>query len=180
MSTDIIFSTGIISQLSVAEEKRLAEREASLALLRKMLGNSSAVIDRLPSGVPILPDYPDLHISISHSADFVAVAVASLPIGIDIQTPSHKLERVKERFVSELDCIPAVCSDPLLLLWTIKEAVYKANLTSEIPLKSIVIDSITISGNNYISEVSILGRQFRCQSHFYNSFCLSTAIPHKK
>lgn len=139
---DIKVAINYISSLSSAPDKRGAERGASLALLRNMLDDNSAIIDRHPSGAPFLPGYPDKVISISHSGDYIAISIGNSPQGIDIQIPSPKLNRVASRFISSDDAMPPSCSDPLLLLWTIKEAVYKAALTPGLPLHSIVILSI--------------------------------------
>jgi 4'-phosphopantetheinyl transferase len=82
------------------------------------------------SGKPYLADRPDLHVSISHSGDWVACAVAGVPVGVDIE----RIDR--RRATSEL--IEEVCSDEeqrlirrlpptrresfFTELWTLKEA----------------------------------------------------------
>lgn len=113
---DIKVAINYISSLSSAPDKRGAERGASLALLRNMLDDNSAIIDRHPSGAPFLPGYPDKVISISHSGDYIAISIGNSPQGIDIQIPSPKLNRVASRFISSDDAMPPSCSDPLLLL----------------------------------------------------------------
>lgn len=69
-------------------------------------------------------------VSFSHSGDFAACAVATAPgvrLGVDVQTPDGRLGGLSRRFVSPGDAsfIDAGFSDPLLMLWTLKEAASK-------------------------------------------------------
>lgn len=186
--------TASISALSGATGKREREREAALALLRRMLGDSEAAIGHKSSGAPFIPERSDICLSVSHSGDLVAVALSTAPLGIDIQIPSARLERVRSRFISPLDAMPDVAvegRDPLLIMWTIKEAVYKAALTEGLPLKSIIVKSIEKkiggesdersckSGENsschWLSTVEAAGRAFSCITRFRDSACLTVA-----
>ena len=53
------------------------------ALLRRLLGND-AIIERLPSGQPVLSD-GSAFISIAHCDDYVVCAISEKPVGIDIE-----------------------------------------------------------------------------------------------
>ncbi|WP_396122726.1 4'-phosphopantetheinyl transferase family protein [Actinokineospora sp. UTMC 2448] len=68
-----------------------AERHASRALLGVLLdavGAGAQRLSRLDSGRPVLPDRPDLAVSLSHSGGTVAAAVArGRSIGVDVQIP---------------------------------------------------------------------------------------------
>ena len=83
---------------------------------------SHIALDHDVHGAPLLVGSP-LHISISHSRHFAAIALhPHLRIGIDIEEPrGEQLAKVKTRFVHPDD--PPI---DLLTAWTIKEAVYKA------------------------------------------------------
>lgn len=93
-------------------------------LLKAVCGESD--FEHLPSGMPFLPN-SDVRISFSHTKGYVAlIASRKKMVGIDIEYPSERVGRVKERFLSraELECfghhLPSV-----LLAWCAKEALYK-------------------------------------------------------
>jgi len=72
------------------------------------------------------------HFSISHCGDFAAAIVSSeRRVGIDIEIPTEKIERISAKFLNEeelrwLDRItPADRENFLTLLWSAKESVFK-------------------------------------------------------
>jgi 4'-phosphopantetheinyl transferase len=69
------------------------------------------------------------HISITHSGDYSAVIINEhLTVGIDIEKPALRIERVSERFLSdkELSFIePNNKWNHLTVCWTAKEALFK-------------------------------------------------------
>lgn len=83
-------------------------------------------------GAPYLPMLPDKSISISHSRDLCALAIApaGMSIGVDIESEREQLRRVAPRVLSlgELRLYDDG-ADGLLKAWTLKEALYKAALT---------------------------------------------------
>lgn len=110
----------------VAHATRRCERLAArLALLQ--LGVSAPVV-YTSQGKPEIFD-ESAHISISHTRGWVAVAVSSRPIGIDVERWSARPLRAAARFLSERerDWLSASdgAADAATLLWSAKEAVYK-------------------------------------------------------
>ncbi len=79
----------------------------------------------LSSGKPVLND--GQYISISHSNNYVVVAVSSQPVGIDIEQPHPKLIKINSRFKHPDDEFPALTEELVQLqyLWTAKESIYK-------------------------------------------------------
>lgn len=80
------------------------------------------------NGEPYLVDYPQ-HISISHTKNYVAVAIAPFRIGIDIEYNSSRVWRIGEKFLNEQE-LAAIHTSPeavkrMLLYWCSKEALYK-------------------------------------------------------
>ena len=69
------------------------------------------------------------HISITHSDDYSAVIINEYhTVGIDIEKPAKRIERVSGRFLSddELEFIDVNnCWDHLTICWTAKEALFK-------------------------------------------------------
>ena len=90
---------------------------------------------------PYLPD-EQYHFSISHCGDYAAAIVSNKQrVGIDIEIPAEKVEKIKEKFLSEEEIlkfeIPRLTDGqenskfathdlaPLTLLWSAKESVFK-------------------------------------------------------
>ena len=69
----------------------------------------------------------DIHISISHSSKSILMGLSYIPIGIDIEEIHPRILRVKSKFLHPEES-PYYSSDKiedLVLLWTIKESMYK-------------------------------------------------------
>lgn len=81
---------------------------------------------------PFLPGDP-YHFSISHCGDYAAAIVSkNSRVGIDIEIPVEKIEKIKNKFLGEkelflfhADGFQALNSELLTILWSAKESVYK-------------------------------------------------------
>lgn len=112
------------------------------------------------NGKPFLEGCP-LQFSLSHSGDFVAVAISDKFVGVDIQE-MREIDLDSRRFVfSEEDEKFFQESedkiDAFYSLWTIKEAVYKFDGT---PFKEVTIKdaaSITVENNYKLAFISLSG-----------------------
>lgn len=80
-------------------------------------------------GKPLLQDHPDIHFSLSHCHEAVAVAVSDHPVGIDIETTGHYSAEVARRVMNddEMRKIEASAQPEVAFtrLWTMKESLYK-------------------------------------------------------
>ena len=119
--------------LSQGEEERLTtihsqKKQREFLAIRHLLQQAQLPTTALyytPEGKPQLEGQ---YISISHSQDFVMIALSPRPIGIDIERCTPRILRLAPRFTSwqalpdmnELTQIQAYTQ-----LWTIKEALYK-------------------------------------------------------
>lgn len=79
----------------------------------------------LSSGKPVCKN--GKFISISHSGEYVVVAVSDEPLGVDIERKNPKLQRIATRFRHIDDVVPHVEDSltQLQFLWTAKESIYK-------------------------------------------------------
>lgn len=143
----------LASLLSAEERQRQASyRRAegqhqfllSRGLLRRVLGKISGQapeqlqFERLASGKPLLTDFPELHFSLSHSGQWIGLAVScESPIGIDIEQPQKPRDflRIAHHYFHPQECA-LLEAPPLELmpmhfyrLWTMKEAFFKARGT---------------------------------------------------
>lgn len=79
---------------------------------------------------PFLPGEP-FHFSVSHCGDYAAAIVSTENrVGVDIEVPHPKIERVKHKFLSEnemalLSSAGADKRQLLTMAWSVKEAVFK-------------------------------------------------------
>jgi phosphopantetheinyl transferase len=97
-------------------------------------------INYLKSGKPIIKNGAK-HISISHCKNYVAFAVASHHIGIDIEECHGRIFKVKDRFLNEKEK-ELFDQDSILELtisWCVKEALFKLNEDSGLSFKNDLI-----------------------------------------
>ena len=77
------------------------------------------------NGKPLLPKG---YISISHDSNYVAVMLSKKKCGIDLQSESTKVMRIKHKFYDEDDAEIIGQEVPFYtLIWSLKEALYKVN-----------------------------------------------------
>lgn len=109
-------------------EGRILEWTAVRVLLCTMLGRQ-VHIEYDEKGAPHLADYEGLHISISHTKGYVAIALSEGHcVGIDVEqierNPTTRIERVRSRFMRDDEMAETIVG--LLLHWSAKETAYKA------------------------------------------------------
>ena len=106
--------------------------------LRKRSAPDGIVVSRSKLGKPYLPQYPALHISVSHSGSWFVCAVSSQPVGVDLQehtplrdeTPENAARRyckIAGRFFHPLEA-SFVLENPqehFFPVWTAKESYVK-------------------------------------------------------
>ena len=81
-------------------------------------------IDYTEVGAPCLRDIP-IYISVSHSADRVAVAFSAEPCAVDIESTERNFARVKDHYLTAEE--QRLADDPrwLATAWSAKETLYK-------------------------------------------------------
>jgi len=117
-----------------ARRTRVAARAALRLVLGRRLGLPPAAVPlaRTPAGKLVVPGWAG-DCSVSHCDGLAAVALAPVPVGVDVERRDPAalreaadafLHPVERRALAGLD--PAAAADRLALLWTGKEAVAKA------------------------------------------------------
>lgn len=111
--------------LSVKSARIRLEKIAIRVLLKTILGEEQNIVYN-EAGRPFLHG-KDLHVSISHTNGFVAIALNKAnEVGLDIEYISDKILRVKERIVSDAEYIDLSQElTHLLLHWCAKESMFK-------------------------------------------------------
>lgn len=115
-------------------ERRSVEQRAVELILSELLGESTPRRGYDPLGRPILLDYPDRSLSISHTEGHAAVLLTSSPDGtpgVDIETYRPQLYDVASRYLHPDEWERVQATSPLTelqlrsLLWSAKETAYK-------------------------------------------------------
>lgn len=107
-----------------------ASRAAVAGLLRHALG-PDVCLDHREDGAPLLSSHPGLHVTISHSRHYAAVALGPERLGLDVEEPREQLRRVAPRVLSEEETAKFRDLSQLLRAWTVKEALYKLHPGAE-------------------------------------------------
>lgn len=91
-------------------------------------------------GKPYFSDSND-YLSISHCADFVALSVSSLDVGIDLENQEDKCLKIQNRFLntSERNDIGRSNASKILAAWCAKEAIYKASGTAGLKFREQIL-----------------------------------------
>lgn len=121
-----------------ARRRYTAARTLLRQLAAERLGIDPAAVplDADEHGKPFVADRP-FEINVSHSGDYIAVAFAPTPVGIDIEQINERpqLDAIAHRFfrpdeIAFLDALPPASRPAAFFnLWTIKEAAIKADGT---------------------------------------------------
>ena len=154
-------------------DKSQGARALLLEIMKRALGERAdelfARLYKNENGKPMLPEESGLFVSISHSADAVAVALADSPVGIDVEEMreplTEKKREILERFFSGEDIKKAKedkSGKEFYLFWTRREAAFKAYATrpfyTEDPTKNceetIISRTLTINGKAYALAVA--------------------------
>ncbi|MDL2255030.1 4'-phosphopantetheinyl transferase superfamily protein [Parabacteroides sp. OttesenSCG-928-K15] len=123
----------------IKTEKRRREWLAVRLLLKELL-QEEATIAYHANGAPYLPDHP-YSISISHTDGFAAVVLhpeENTPAGIDIEYRGDRIQKIRERFLSEEEnnAISLLrTSEHLLIYWCAKETLFKLIPEDEIDFR---------------------------------------------
>lgn len=91
-------------------------------------------------------------ISLSHCQGYAAAISAEVAVGVDVEVISPRVQRIKNRFLSEAELVLMGDSDAMLMLaWSAKEAVYKLYGQKGLIFKNdISIESIDITESQLV------------------------------
>ena len=80
---------------------------------------------KAPNGKPYLADHKELFFNLSHSGDFVLLALSNEEVGADIQIHRPVVKGLSRRILHENE--KAETDEELISLWTVKEACTKCS-----------------------------------------------------
>ena len=109
---------------SLKSAKRKLEYLGLRAALKTMFGKK-VPLAYFPDGKPFLTDN-SAQINVSHSGKWLAlIAHPDAPVGIDIECPTDKIERLAHRFLGDDELKTLSGREKLQIAWSAKEALYK-------------------------------------------------------
>lgn len=138
----LITAQDVASASRFQNDKRRREHLAWRRIVREELGTNVA-IDYNAVGAPTV-DTPNIYISVSHGADMVAVAIADEAVGVDIEAVERNFDRVKSRYMSDVESALDDNHDWAAIVWSAKESIYKLYGRREVDL----MDDIHITAYN--------------------------------
>jgi len=175
--------------LSPQAKNRLSSRKSSvhrkgyLAVrqLLKAYGIAPQLHQYESNGAPYLTD--GRFLSISHTKNVAAVAIANTPIGIDVEQYQTKIDKIAPRFMhaKEVEAMPSLeQTNYLTQIWTAKEAIYKVLNTSGIHFaRQIYIHPIEKKASKGTGEVYLkeTTHNFNLYFFYFHNFCATLAKP---
>jgi 4'-phosphopantetheinyl transferase len=126
-------------QIASRRHQYLSGHWLARCLLAEQHGGSAQdwQLQERPSLPPaVIGNEDDIHLSLSHSTDWIACAISNAPIGIDIeqrQPPREALHRFEHLLLADGDLPGALNTDELLQRWVVKEAWIKRHHGSALP-----------------------------------------------
>jgi len=118
--------------------KRLQHLAARYLLEILQPGFPFHLIQIADSKKPLFPN-EEFHFSVSHCGDFAAAIVSENElVGIDVELITAKVERIKNKFLSEneMHLLPVNNAKFLTVCWSAKEAIYKWYGKGQVDFKS--------------------------------------------
>jgi 4'-phosphopantetheinyl transferase len=147
--------------------RRSLEKEAIQFLLKQLFHPKVVRLEYTATNKPFLAG-ENLHISISHSHDKLAIIVnLNQRTGIDVELIRDKVLNVQHKFLCPEE-LEFAASDVLKLtvLWAAKESIYKAYGLKEVDLKKdIRIEPFDLAHNNFFGHIRL--------PHFNKKYLLS-------
>jgi phosphopantetheinyl transferase len=115
--------------------------------------NSALEIGYSEQGKPFFID-SSKHLSISHSKNYIALAISYNCIGIDIEECDERIFRVANRFLSNSEklILDLNSCEQLTIAWCVKEALFKLNDSIRIDFKK-DIQIKEIKANSTVSAI---------------------------
>jgi phosphopantetheinyl transferase len=112
------------------QNRRIVSHQKQFMASRRLLmeaGLSPQTLYHDPYGIPLLESGQQL--SISHTKNLAGIALGTKPLGIDLEIFRPKIERIATRFLHDQESFALQGKgtiEKLTLIWTAKEALYKA------------------------------------------------------
>ncbi len=153
------------NNLNIKNKKRKKEYLTTGLLLKKL---TEAKLEYNDFGAPILTN--DMHISISHTVEYLFIAISSNPIAIDAEICSNKALRLTEKFINtNRHC--KITKNHATIIWCSKECIFKLYQKRKIDFKSdIIITPFTVEKTGTVTARFLNKRHKLNYQKLYNHY----------
>jgi phosphopantetheinyl transferase len=153
------FLEQVSAQKEITHPHKRLQHLAGRYLLKQLDADFPLALIKInSSGKPFIEN-DDFHFSISHCGDYAAAIISkSEHVGIDIEIPDQRIEKIKNKFTSEKELelfssIDYSAAEKLTIIWSIKEAMFKWYGKGLIDFKKhLCIESVQINNGTVISN----------------------------
>jgi phosphopantetheinyl transferase len=148
-------------------ESRKKQWLAYRLLVKKLLEPDEFPVEYDSSGKPFLAG-SDFHISVTHTDDLAAVIISRhAKVGIDIERIRMRIEKVKDKFLSEKEALLIGKErdlEQLTLAWCAKEALYKLYGKRNLDFReNICVEIPACAGMAFKAEICTGGNRYKYQ-----------------
>lgn len=164
--SDIVLHESDINRYSTIQNSKRKHEFLGVRNLRNQY-DAKLEIKYLSNGKPVIENGSE-HISISHSKNYVAFAVAPYKIGIDIEEIHERILKVKGRFLnqSEFELFNSNSLVDLTIAWCAKEALFKLNDDSGLDFKTDLIIKNWDKNSTILAEMKQNSQWVKVKLHF--------------
>lgn len=114
---------GIDDIKKISSSKRRKEILTTYAILESELQGDINILHH-ESGAPYIKQYPDLHISISHTVGFCCVIISNSRCAVDIELSCRNFTHASSKYISQIEK-SRIDTTNYGLVWCAKETIYK-------------------------------------------------------
>ncbi len=184
-TADFFLATVPLQNEITHAHKRL-QHLAGRYLLKELFDNFPLELIKIATTrKPFLQDEA-FHFSISHCGDYVAAIVSTVNrVGIDIEIPHPKIERIKNKFLreNELQLLTTLNLDiqkSLTCAWSIKEVMFKWYGNGQVDFRNHMhIEQLVLAGNEFTAQC-IFNKEapvsLKLHGLFFNDNCLAWLV----
>ena len=160
-----------VAAMPEGEEKRrraFARLLLEYALFRSLgLTPERAAVHKNADGKPLSER---CFLSLSHSGSFAAVALSRKPVGVDLEAKARAIppDGAARHFLTEREA-KAICPEKLLMVWTQKEALFKAFGSGRFEPKTIETENAPVKSFQPLPDVflSVAGNELASLRCFF-------------
>lgn len=163
-------------------EKALTTTQNALSELSRNAGQHFGLdiqgLKKDEIGKPFLnPKDSSVQLSIAHTSGIGLLATAPFQLGVDIELGSRNVMHLVPRFCNTIEQKRVTCNQDALIIWCIKEAMYKYYGTTAINFKHdfyVALPEIVQSGQEFFCYRSIQSEQIelRCITIQFQSYLI--------
>lgn len=155
---ELFFKESVLLHREIANPKKRLQHLAGRHLLKILFPDFPLQAIKIAETRKPFIDSDPFHFSISHCGAYAAAIVSKKQkVGIDVELPVEKIQRIAEKFLSEEEKLLLNKNDgikPLTAVWSVKEAFFKWYGKGEVNFKNdMQIRKLEIANNEVFANL---------------------------